>query len=146
GGMSRREALERFPADKRPLRITAELAAARLVRAVESEHQLQEVMVDFWFNHFNVHAAKGEVRWYVTSYERDVIRPHALGTFPELLRATARHPAMLFYLDNWLSTGDDFVVRGGPNRGRRAGLNENYARELMELHTLGVDGGYTQRD
>ena len=146
GAMSRREALERFPADKRPARITAELAAARLVRAVESEQQLQEVMVDFWFNHFNVHAGKGEVRWYVTSYERDVIRPHALGRFPELLRATARHPAMLFYLDNWLSTRPDFVVGAGPNRGRRAGLNENYARELMELHTLGVDGGYTQRD
>ncbi len=146
GGMSRREALERFPADKRPARITAELAAARLVRAVESEQQLQEVMVDFWFNHFNVHAGKGEVRWYVTSYERDVIRPHALGRFGDLLRATARHPAMLFYLDNWLSTRPDFVAGAGPNRGRRAGLNENYARELMELHTLGVDGGYTQRD
>jgi uncharacterized protein (DUF1800 family) len=146
GEMSRRDLMDRFPADKRPARITAELAAARLVRAVESEQQLQEVMVDFWFNHFNVHSAKGEVRWYVTSYERDVIRPHALGRFPDLLRATARHPAMLFYLDNWLSTRDDFVVPAGPNRGRRAGLNENYARELMELHTLGVDGGYTQRD
>ena len=146
GEMSRREVMERFPPDRRPAHIVAELQAARLVRAVESEQQLQEVMVDFWFNHFNVHAAKGEVRWYVTSYERDVIRPHALGRFPDLLRATARHPAMLFYLDNWLSTRDDFVVAAGPNRGRRAGLNENYARELMELHTLGVDGGYTQRD
>jgi uncharacterized protein (DUF1800 family) len=146
GEMSRREMMERFPPDTRPARIIAELQAARLVRAVESEQQLQEVMVDFWFNHFNVHAVKGEVRWYVTSYERDVIRPHALGRFPELLRATARHPAMLFYLDNWLSTRDGFVVAAGPNRGRRAGLNENYARELMELHTLGVDGGYTQRD
>jgi uncharacterized protein (DUF1800 family) len=143
GEMSRRELLERFPADTRPARITAELAAARLVRAVESEQQLQEIMVDFWFNHFNVHSGKGEVRWYVTSYERDVIRPHALGKFVDLLRATARHPAMLFYLDNWLSTRDD-VAR--PGRGRRGGLNENYARELMELHTLGVDGGYTQRD
>jgi len=146
GEMSRRDLMERLPADKRPARITAELQAARLIRAVESEQQLQEVMVDFWFNHFNVHSGKGEVRWYVTSYERDVIRPHALGRFPELLRATARHPAMLFYLDNWLSARPDFVVAAGPNRGRRAGLNENYARELMELHTLGVDGGFTQRD
>ena len=146
GTLTPRELLERYPPDRRPARVSAELAAARLVRAVESEQQLQEVMVDFWFNHFNVHAAKGEVRWYVTSYERDVIRPHALGRFPELLRATARHPAMLFYLDNWLSTRPDFLVAAGPNRGRRAGLNENYARELMEVHTLGVDGGYTQRD
>jgi uncharacterized protein (DUF1800 family) len=146
GELSRRDVMERFPPDRRPTQITAELQAARLVRAVECERQLQEVMVDFWFNHFNVHSAKGEVRWYVTSYERDAIRPHALGRFGELLRATARHPAMLFYLDNWLSTRDDFVVAAGPNRGRRAGLNENYARELMELHTLGVDGGYTQRD
>ncbi|PYM80447.1 MAG: DUF1800 domain-containing protein, partial [Candidatus Rokuibacteriota bacterium] len=112
----------------------------------ESERQLEEVMVDFWFNHFNVHAAKGEVKWYLTSYERDVIRPHALGTFGDLLRGTATHPAMLFYLDNWLSTRPNFTVAFGANRGRRAGLNENYARELMELHTLGVDGGYTQTD
>ena len=146
GGMSRREALERFPADKRPARITAELAAARLVRAVESEQQLQEVMVDFWFNHFNVFVGKGQVRQYLPEYERDVIRPHVLGEFRELLGAVAHSPAMLIYLDNWLSTRPDFVAGAGPNRGRRAGLNENYARELMELHTLGVDGGYTQQD
>jgi uncharacterized protein (DUF1800 family) len=146
GEMTRREMLERFPVEKRPLRIGAELAAARMVRAVASERQLLEVMVDFWFNHFNVFAAKGRVPWYVTSYERDIIRPHALGRFGDLVRGTARHPAMLFYLDNWLSARTDFVVPAGPNRGRRAGLNENYARELMELHTLGVDGGYTQRD
>src|SRR5207245_1930541 len=132
--------------EKRPIRIVAELQAARIMLAVESERQLQEVMVDFWFNHFNVHAAKGEVKWYLTSYERDVIRPHALGKFGDLLRGTATHPAMLFYLDNWLSARPDFTVPVGPNRGKRAGLNENYARELMELHTLGVDGGYTQTD
>jgi uncharacterized protein (DUF1800 family) len=132
--------------DRRPARIVAELQAARMLRAVASERQLQEVMVDFWFNHFNVFAAKAEVRWYVTTYERDVIRPLALGRFPDLLKATARHPAMLFYLDNWLSTRPDYTIRTGPNQGRRAGLNENYARELMELHTLGVDGGYTQQD
>jgi uncharacterized protein (DUF1800 family) len=146
GAMSPREMQERYPAANRPLRIVGEMQAARMVRAVESERQLQEVMVDFWFNHFNVHGAKGEVKWYLPAYERDVIRPHALGHFSAMLRATARHPAMLFYLDNWLSTRADFVVPAGPNRGRRAGLNENYARELMELHTLGVDGGYTQKD
>ena len=146
GDMSPREMREQYPPERRPARIVAELQAARMVRAVASERQLQEVMVDFWFNHFNVFAAKGEVRWYLTAYERDVIRPHALGRFPDLLRATARHPAMLFYLDNWLSTRPGFTPRGGPNAGRPAGLNENYARELMELHTLGVDGGYTQAD
>jgi uncharacterized protein (DUF1800 family) len=86
------------------------------------------------------------VRWMLPAYEREAIRPHALGRFRDLLLATARHPAMLFYLDNWLSTRADLVVRQGPNAGRRMGLNENYARELMELHTLGVDGGYTQQD
>jgi uncharacterized protein (DUF1800 family) len=140
------QALAMTPPDKRPGRIVAELQAARMLRAVAGERQLQEVMVDFWFNHFNVFAAKAEVRWYVTAYERDVIRPHALGRFPDLLKATARHPAMLFYLDNWLSARPGFTIRRGPNAGRRGGLNENYARELMELHTLGVDGGYTQRD
>ena len=137
---------ERPSPEKLPIRIVAEMQSARLVRAIESERQLEEVMVDFWFNHFNVHAAKGEVKWYVTAYERDVIRPNALGRFGDLLRGTATHPAMLFYLDNWLSTRPDFTRRFGPDRGKRAGLNENYARELMELHTLGVDGGYTQND
>ena len=103
-------------------------------------------MVDFWFNHFNVYAQKGAVRWMLPAYEREAIRPHALGRFRDLVLATARHPAMLFYLDNWVSTRADLVVRRGPNAGRRMGLNENYARELMELHTLGVDGGYTQHD
>jgi uncharacterized protein (DUF1800 family) len=146
GEMTPRELREQYPTDKRPGRIVAELQTARMLRAVNSERQLQEVMVDFWFNHFNVFANKGEVRWYVTAYERDVIRPHALGHFPDLLRATARHPAMLYYLDNWLSVRPGYMVRTGPNQGRRAGLNENYARELLELHTLGVDGGYTQAD
>ena len=134
------------PRERRPVRMVAELQAARLVRAVRSERQLEEVMVDFWLNHFNVSVQKGAVRWYVTSFERDVIRPHAFGRFRQLLLATARHPAMLFYLDNWVSARPGFVVPAGPNQGRTAGLNENYARELMELHTLGVDGGYTQRD
>ncbi len=146
GEMTRQEMQERYPMEKRPFRIAAELQAAKVIRAVTSERQLEEVMVDFWFNHFNVFAGKGDVRWYVSAYEREAIRPHALGTFPDLVRATARHPAMLFYLDNWLSARSDFIVPAGPNRGRKAGLNENYARELLELHTLGVDGGYTQRD
>src|SRR5207249_558849 len=138
--------LERYPMERRPVRIADELRAAKVVRAVTSERQLEEVMVDFWFNHFNVFAGKGDVRWYVSAYEREAIRPYAMGRFPDLVRATAHHPAMLFYLDNWLSAKPDFRVPVGPNRGRRAGLNENYARELMELHTLGVDGGFTQKD
>jgi uncharacterized protein (DUF1800 family) len=146
GQMTRQEMLEMSPPERRPFRIAAELQAAKTLRAVESERQLQEVMVDFWFNHFNVYAGKGDVRWYVSAYERDIIRPNALGRFPDLVRASARHPAMLFYLDNWLSARLDFTVPVGPNKGRKAGLNENYARELMELHTLGVDGGYTQND
>src|SRR5437667_2696612 len=146
GEMTRAEMMETYPPEKRPFRIAAELQAAKTLRAVESERQLQEGMVDFWFNHFNVFAEKGDVRWYVAAYERDVIRPNALGRFPDLVRASARHPAMLFYLDNWLSARPGFTVPVGPNKGRKAGLNENYARELMTLHTLGVDGGYTQTD
>jgi len=146
GEMSRQEMLERYPMEKRPARIAGELQAAKVVRAVTSERQLEELMVDFWFNHFNVFANKGDVRWYVAAYEREAIRPYAMAKFPDLVRATAHHPAMLFYLDNWLSARPDFRVPAGPNRGRKAGLNENYARELMELHTLGVDGGYTQKD
>jgi uncharacterized protein (DUF1800 family) len=122
-------------------RVAREAAEARLVRAVESPRQLEEVMVDFWYNHFNVFAGKGIDRALVASYERDAIRPYALGSFRALLGATAKHPAMLFYLDNVVSSTPR------PNaKGRAQGLNENYARELMELHTLGVDGGYTQRD
>ena len=146
GQMTREEIAQTFPAERRPARIVAELQSAKMARAIWSERQLQEVMVDFWFNHFNVFAQKGAVRWMLTAYERDAIRPHALGRFRDLLVATAREPAMLFYLDNWLSVRPDFVIRQGPNASRRAGLNENYARELLELHTLGVDGGYTQAD
>jgi len=146
GQMSRQAAAEMYPPERRPAVITAQMQAARLTRAVLSERQLEEVLVDFWFNHFNVYAQKGAVRWMLPAYEREAIRPHVLGRFRDLVLATARHPAMLFYLDNWLSTRADLVVPRGPNAGRRAGLNENYARELMELHTLGVDGGYTQQD
>ncbi|MBA5638052.1 DUF1800 domain-containing protein [Duganella sp. LX20W] len=126
--------------------IAEQTAEARLARAVDSPRQLEEVMVDFWFNHFNVFEGKGLDRALVASYERDAIRPYALGSFRDLLGATAHHPAMLFYLDNWLSTADGFVPRRANAKVKTAGLNENYARELMELHTLGVDGGYTQRD
>ncbi|NEO29812.1 MAG: DUF1800 domain-containing protein [Symploca sp. SIO3C6] len=115
---------------------------ARLLRAVTSPRQLQELMVNFWFNHFNVFAQKGLTRLWVGAYEQQTIRPLALGNFRDLLGATARHPAMLFYLDNWQNTAPDSPGA----RGRFRGLNENYARELMELHTLGVDGGYTQKD
>ena len=146
GEMSQQEMRQMAPLERRPARISAELQAAKLSRVVLSERQLQEVMVDFWFNHFNVDARKGAVKWMVSDYERTAIRPHALGKFRDLLLATSRHPAMLFYLDNWMSTKADQVVRAGPQRGRQMGLNENYAREIMELHTLGVDGGYTQKD
>jgi len=146
GEMSQQEMRQAAPLERRPARIAVELQAAKLTRAALSERQLQEVMVDFWFNHFNVDARKGAVKWMIADYERAAIRPHALGKFRELLLATAQHPAMLFYLDNWMSTKADLVVRAGPQKGRQMGLNENYAREIMELHTLGVDGGYTQKD
>ena len=160
--------------------ITTELMQAKLARAVYSERQLDEVMTDFWFNHFNVFIGKGPDRYLITEYERDVIRPHALGKFKDLLVATAKSPAMLFYLDNWQSVGPnsdaatnraraasgDFPQRryarrrlgpSGPSPQQKQkiqqlaqkapkGLNENYAREIMELHTLGVNGGYTQKD
>ena len=172
-----------------------QIAANRILRAAYSERQLQEVMVDFWQNHFNVFAGKAAVRWYIPSYERDVLRKNALGNFKDLLIGTAQHPAMLFYLDNFESVSPNSK---GPGNGQQAerlrellasgrelpprmrerlkrqygvndaeldtrldqmrknpptaqkrpqrGINENYARELMELHTLGVDGGYTQND
>jgi uncharacterized protein (DUF1800 family) len=130
-----------------PRTVILELQQARLLRSVYSQRQLYEIMVDFWSNHFNVFSAKGADRWLTTAYDRDTIRPHALGRFRDLLLATAQSPAMLFYLDNWLSADPNAPAArmGGPNN-RRRGLNENYARELMELHTLGVDGGYTQKD
>ena len=133
-----------IPPSQRPARIEEEQAGQKLVRAIESRNQLQEVLVDFWFNHFNVDESKGLDRWLVPSYERDAIRPHVFGKFRDLLEAVAWHPAMLFYLDNWLSVKEGLQLPRQP--GKRGGLNENYGRELMELHTLGVDGGYTQAD
>lgn len=125
--------------------VISDLEQAKLLRAVYSERQLEEVLVDFWFNHFNVFAGKGATRHYVGEYEREAIRPFVLGNFRDMLGATAKHPAMLFYLDNWLSTTATGAQSARPAR-RSSGLNENYARELLELHTLGVDGGYTQQD
>src|SRR6185369_10107443 len=184
--------------DLRPAgQIVPQIAANRILRAVYSERQLQEVMVDFWQNHFNVFAGKAAVRWYIPSYERDVLRPNALGNFKDLLVGTAKHPAMLFYLDNFESVSPNSQGPGGNRAGngnrlqqlmrnaqlppmarerikqrtgvsdaeldqrlrqmrdnpqqaqprrQKRGIDENYARELMELHTLGVDGGYTQAD
>jgi uncharacterized protein (DUF1800 family) len=148
--------------------LTGELQMSRILRAVYSERQLQEVMVDFWTNHFNVYAAKGADRWLLTSYDRDTIRPHTLGKFYDLLLADAQSPAMLFYLDNFQSVSPNaqlpqqrpraargplsVLMSNNPQQQRvqqqqrPRGINENYARELMELHTLGVDGGYTQKD
>ena len=130
---------------QRPQRIMAELQASRILRAVYSERQLQEVMVDFWTNHFNIFANKGADRWLLPAYDRDTIRPHAMSKFSTLLQATAQSPAMLFYLDNFQSVSPNMAQRPRAQQQRR-GINENYARELMELHTLGVDGGYTQKD
>ncbi len=123
-----------------------ELQQARFLRAVHSERQLYELMVDFWSNHFNIFAGKGPDLWLSTPYDREVIRPHALGKFRDLLLATAKSPAMLFYLDNWLSSSPNAAPARAQTITARRGINENYARELMELHTLGVDGGYTQED
>jgi uncharacterized protein (DUF1800 family) len=122
-------------------RLYADLAASKLIRAVHGRNQLQELLTDFWFNHFNVFVFDGFLRAATHAYEREAIRPHALGRFRDLLGATAEHPAMLYYLDNYLST----VPR---RQGTRlvGGLNENYGRELLELHTLGVDAGYSQLD
>jgi uncharacterized protein (DUF1800 family) len=133
------------PPPKNPGMVVGELQRAKLLRAVYSERQLYEVMVDFWENHFSIFANKDADRLLLTGFDRDSIRPFALGRFRDLLGATAHSPAMLFYLDNWTST----VVRNYPatkDKPARStgGINENYARELMELHTLGVNGGYTQ--
>jgi uncharacterized protein (DUF1800 family) len=168
-----------------PQQLMVELQSSRILRAVYSERQLQEVMVDFWTNHFNVFAGKGADRWLLTSYDRDTIRPNTFGKFRDLLQATAESPAMLFYLDNFQSVSPNAQMGNGRRQGalpgelmrrranrdrardanpnasdqqgkmpnqqaqqrrQRRGINENYARELMELHTLGVDGGYTQKD
>ena len=156
---------------ERPQLLLQELQSQKIIRGVYSERQLQEVMTDFWFNHFNVYWNKGQDKWFTTDYEMSAIRPHALGKFKDLLMATAKSPAMLFYLDNHLSTVPNTAPAlsaaararlanpGAPlppniaaeeanqakNR-KKDGINENYGRELMELHTLGVDGGYTQKD
>ncbi|HVC54148.1 MAG TPA: DUF1800 domain-containing protein [Stellaceae bacterium] len=135
--------LEEQKARRQASRIIVEQArAARIYRALYSRRQLNEVMVDFWYNHFNVFAGKGLDHLWVGAYERDAIRPYALGHFRDLLMATAKSPAMLFYLDNWQNSAPGSRMPGG----REAGINENYAREVMELHTLGVDGRYTQAD
>ncbi len=166
----------------RPQQITQQLNASRILRAVYSEKQLQETMVDFWTNHFNIYANKGATRWFLPEYDRDVIRPNALGNFKDLLTATAKSPAMLFYLDNFQSMSPNAQTannrrpnaqmnpqrreklkeqyglsdaeldvrlkqnQGTQNRRSERGINENYAREVMELHTLGVEGGYSQED
>ena len=122
-----------------------DLTEGKVYRAILSNRQLEEELVDFWYNHFNVFLDKGADRFLVPTYERDVIRPHVLGRFRDLLEATAASPAMLFYLDNWESVAPETNRRPAGKRPTR-GLNENYGRELMELHTLGVDGGYTQKD
>ena len=139
---------ESMAARQPPMFVNQQLIDGRLYRALHGERQLEEVLVDFWMNHFNVFNGKGSARMLLTSYERDAIRPHVLGRFRDLLLATARHPAMLFYLDNWQSqvVRDDVPPPSFPLNATRPGLNENYGRELMELHTLGVDGGYTQDD
>lgn len=154
----------------KPRIILDQLASAKVLRALYSRRQLYEIMVDFWFNHFNVFWNKGACKWLVPSFERDAIRPYALGDFRDLLGAVAHHPAMLIYLDNHMSAAPRNQTRRGKQdnrkrnpdmtnsmmqqakqkprakRKRRRGLNENYARELLELHTLGVDSGYTQKD
>lgn len=127
--------------------VTYDLWEGKLYGAIYSDRQLAEVLDDFWFNHFNVFIDKGVERYMIGRYEREAIRPNVLGKFRELLEATAKSPAMLFYLDNWQSVGT-YSVAGERARlnGKTRGLNENYGRELLELHTLGVHGGYTQRD
>ena len=171
--MTRGDSLQVRRSAQESRRVLAEMQIAKVARAVVSERQLEEVMIDFWDNHFTVFAGKGPERYFIAAYEREAIRPHALGKFRDLLGAVAKSPAMLFYLDNWQSSVEDgrpaldcglripdceqrrpirrrsirnqqSAVRNLPNR--RRGLNENYARELLELHTLGVDGGYTQQD
>lgn len=135
------------PAPKNPQMVVTELQRAKLLRAVYSERQLYEVMVDFWENHFNIFANKDDDRYLLTGYDRETIRPFAVGRFRDLLGATAHSPAMLFYLDNWRSSVPrPYAATKTKPAGIDGGLNENYARELMELHTLGVDGGYTQKD
>ncbi len=150
-----RETLEDLAAPEQT--VVRELMAERLTRDIYSNAQLEEVMTDFWLNHFNVYLRKNEqMPYYLVSYARDVIRPHAMGKFEDLLEAVAHSPAMMIYLDNAQSMGPDSPAaarakmvnerRGNGKKQAPEGLNENYARELMELHTVGVNGGYTQAD
>ncbi|PYS73348.1 MAG: hypothetical protein DMF73_06085 [Acidobacteria bacterium] len=135
------------PPPKNPQMVVTELQRAKLLRAVYSEQQLYELMVDFWENHFSIFANKDDDRYLLTGFDRETIRPFALARFRDLLGATAHSPAMLFYLDNWRSSVPrPYPAKGEKPAGVDGGFNENYARELMELHTLGVDGGYTQKD
>jgi uncharacterized protein (DUF1800 family) len=163
-GAERPRTPEQMEAQRRSRTVLIDLSEQKILRAAYSERQLEEVLTDFWFNHFNVFAGKGATQLYLTEYERDTIRPRVLGKFRDLLGATAKSPAMLFYLDNWQSVDPNAEQRVAAMRrralGRRQlpdmmtrppqrqtrGLNENYGRELLELHTLGVDGGYTQQD
>src|SRR5579862_1654455 len=151
-GKAQTDTIARQQEMKKRREITVELQSAKVARAVMSERQLQEVMVDFWENHFNIYAGKGGPEQYLLpDYDRNAIRPYALGRFRDLLGAVAHSPAMLFYLDNWESVADSGQPTLGSARrpfraGKARGLNENYGRELLELHTLGVDGGYTQTD
>ncbi|MFT3742847.1 MAG: DUF1800 family protein [Pyrinomonadaceae bacterium] len=135
------------PTPKNPQMVITELQRAKLLRAVYSERQLGEMVVDFWENHFSIYGNKDATRWMMTSFDRDVIRPFSMGRFRDLLGATAKSPAMLFYLDNWQSSllKEYPATKDKPAR-KSGGINENYARELLELHTMGVDGGYTQKD
>ncbi len=135
------------PVPKNPNMVVTELQRAKLLRAVYSQRQLSEVMADFWENHFSIYGNKDADRWMLTSFDRDSIRPFEMGRFRDLLGATAHSAAMLFYLDNWQSSmlREYPATKDKPAR-KTGGINENYARELMELHTLGVDGGYTQKD
>ncbi len=135
------------PPPKNPQMVVNELQRAKLLRAVYSDQQLYELMVDFWENHFSIFANKDDDRYLLTGYDRETIRPFAMGRFRDLLGATAHSPAMLYYLDNWRSSVPrPYPAKGDKPAGVDGGFNENYARELMELHTLGVDGGYTQKD
>ena len=135
------------PPPKNPQMVVTDLQRAKLLRAVYSDQQLYELMVDFWENHFSIFANKDDDRYLLTAFDRETIRPFAMGRFRDLLGATAHSPAMLFYLDNWRSSVPrPYPAKGDKPAGVDGGFNENYARELMELHSLGVDGGYTQKD
>jgi uncharacterized protein (DUF1800 family) len=137
-----RQVLSLYNADNRAIGpIVDEFQTAKLIRSAHGQNQLQEVLVDFWFNHFNVYIADGFARFSIMAYEREAIRPFVLGRFRDLLGAVAAHPAMLFFLDNYTNRAD-------VNQGGRVipGINENYGRELLELHTVGVDAGYGQND